>query len=203
MSCFLVSAAEYKPIPFSSVIVTCLLASMPVPLQAACAGRCSQLSPRQLLFLTKHLADIANQELGQSMLHILVTAMNDMLEDVPSDPPFPAIRPPPAPRQALPEATLGARTAADGAVLSSHASTANKRAPRHWAPSAQEQQQESLQLQRQQEVLCSDPKHARMQAARQKLPAFSKRQELLAQLRQRSVIVISGATGMVCHICSA
>ena len=153
-----------------------------------------QLSPRQLLFLTKQLADIAKQELGQSMLHILVTAINDMLEKLPSDPPFPAIRPPPAPRQTTPPAR---QAGADGAASSSKASTAKGRAPRQWTPSAQQQQQESMQLQWQQEALCSDTKHAKMQATRQKLPAFSRRQDLLTQLKQQSVIVISGATGMV------
>ena len=161
-----------------------------------CLSRCLQLSPRQLLFLTKHLADIAKQELGQSMLHILVTAINDTLEELPSDPPFPAIRPPPAPSQTLPQAALAVQAAANDAVPLCDGSTANRRAPRQWAPSAQEQQQESLQLRRQQEALCSDPKHAKMQQARQNLPAFSRRQDLLTQLRQQSVIVISGATGV-------
>lgn len=173
-----------------SRLVTCFL----VP----GAGRCSQLTPRQLLFLTKHLADTAKHELGQSMLHILVTAMNDMLQELPSDPPFPAIRPPPAPKQSPSQATPVGPAAADGAMLSSNASTANKRASWQWTPNAQEQQQESMQLQRQQEALCSDPRHAKMQAARQKLPAFSKRQELHAQLKQKSVVVISGATGVDC-----
>lgn len=169
----------------------------------SCLGRCPQLSCRQVLFLTKHLADTAKQELGQSMLHILVTAMNDMLEELPSDPPFPAIRPPPAPRQILPQATPASQAAAAGAMPSSDASPANRRTARQWTPSAQEQQQESMQLRRQQEALCSDPKHAKMQAARQKLPAFSRRQELLAQLRQHSVTVISGATGVIwCHTAS-
>lgn len=138
------------------------------------------------------------------MLHILVTAMDNMLEELPSNPPFPAIRPPPAPRQTLPQAAPSSQAAADAAMLSSGVSTANRRAHRQWTPSAQEQQQESMQLQRQQEALCSDPKHAKMQAARQKLPAFSRRQELLVQLRQQSVVVISGATGVgSCQTCSA
>lgn len=168
------------------------------PCLVPCAGRCSQLSPRQLLFLTKHLADTAKLGLGQSMLHILVTAMSDMLQELPSEPPFPAIRPPPAPRQTLSQATPAPQAAADGGMPPRNASTANRRASRQWKPSAQEQQQESMQLQRQQEALCSDPKHAKMQAARQKLPASSKRQELLAQLKQKSVVVISGATGVDC-----
>lgn len=128
------------------------------------------------------------------MLHILVTAMNDALEDLPSDPPFPAIRAPPVQRQIPPQATL-IQASADGAMPSSNASITGRRAPRHWTPSAQEQQQESMQLLRQQEALCSDKNHAKMQGVRQKLPAFSKRQELLAQLSQHSVVVISGATG--------
>lgn len=163
--------------------------------------RSPQLSPRQHLFLTKHLADIAKQEVGQSMLHLLVTAMNDALEDLPSDPPFPAIRPPPVQRQAPPPATP-AQAAADGAMPSSNVIT-GRRAARHWTPTAHEQQQESVHLLRQQEALCSDKNHAKMQAARQKLPAASKRQELLAQLSQHSVVVISGATGNAqCHRCS-
>lgn len=128
------------------------------------------------------------------MLHILVTAMNDALEDLPSDPPFPAIRPPPAPRQALPPPP---QASADKAVLSSNASMTGQRAPKHWSPSAHEQQQESMQLLRQQEALHSEKTHAKTQTARQKLPAFSKRQELLSQLSQNSVVVISGATGDV------
>ena len=138
------------------------------------------------------------------MLHILVTAMNDMLQELPSNPPFPAIRPPPAPRQTLPQATPASQAAADRAMQSSDVITGNRRAHQQRTPSTQEQQQESMQLRRQQEALCSDPKHSKMQAARQKLPAFSRRQELLAQLRQQSVIVISGATGgAYCQACSS
>ena len=185
---FFAAGSKLEPSPKRHLY---LLASL-----VLCLGRCLQLSPRQLLFLTKHLADIAKQELGQSMLHILVTAINDTLEELPSDPPFPAIRPPPAPSQTLPQAALAVQAAADDAVPSCDGSTANRRAPRQWAPSAQEQQQESLQLRRQQEALCSDPKHAKMQETRQKLPAFSRRQDLLTQLKQQSVIVISGATGV-------
>ena len=133
------------------------------------------------------------------MLHILVTAIDDMLEDLPPEPPYPAIRPPPNARQALPSPTLAVQAAATaGNELAIDTKTGGNKSQTYRQPSLEQQRQESLRLLRQQEGLADDVQHARMQVARQKLPAFNKRKELMTQLSQHSVVVISGATGTVC-----
>ena len=164
-----------------------------------CTCRCAQLSARQLLFLTEQLAKTAKQELGQSMLHILVTAINDMLQDLPPEPPHPANRPPPKSRQALPHTTPADQAAAlDSNELAAATKAGRNKAQTRHLPSKQQQRQESFRLLRLQEGLAGDAQHAKMQSARRKLPAFSKRTEVMTQLSQQSVVVISGATGTVC-----
>ena len=155
------------------------------------------MSPRQLLFLTKKLADIAKEEVGQSMLHILITAISDLLAALPTDPPYPTIAPPPGARQPSLASASAVQAAAASTHLSTDAKIGNQQAYMRHKPSAKEQQDESMHLRHQQEALSIDTKHAKMQATRRKLPAFSKRKELLSQLSQHSVVVISGATGTI------
>ncbi len=164
------------------------------------AYRCSQLSARQLLFLTQQLASIAKQEAGQSMLHIIVAALADMLEALPVEPPYPTIAPPPGARQATAESARTLSAIAPAVSYAGDASQHRQRGGNRRLPSVREQQAESKQLQQQQEALLVQPAHASMRQTRQKLPAFSKRKDLLTKLSQHSVIVISGATGMTCFV---
>lgn len=168
-------------------------------IRASCyAHRCSQLSTRQLLFLTQQLAGVAKQEAGQSMLHIIVAALADMLEALPVEPPYPTIGPPPGARQATSDSAKQIPAIAPAVIHAGDASQHRQRGGNRRLPNVREQQIESRQLQQQQEALLAQPAHASMRQARQKLPAFSKRKDLLTKLSQHSVIVISGATGMTC-----
>ncbi len=163
-----------------------------------CAHRCSQLSARQLLFLTQQLAGKAKQEAGQSMLHIIVAALADMLEALPVEPPYPTIAPPPGARQATADSTHLVSAIAPAVSHTGDASQRRQRSGNRRFPSVRERQAESRQLQQQQEALLVQAAHASMRQARQKLPAFSKRKDLLTKLSQHCVVVISGATGMTC-----
>ncbi len=153
------------------------------------------MSARQLLFITKELASLAKQEIGQSMLHILVGAMTDMLETLPSEPPYPTIAPPPGARQPASELGNAVPAAVPASSYSGDASTRKQRSSHRRVPTVKEQQAENRQLLQQQEALSAEPKHTAMRQTRQRLPAFSKRKDLMIQLSQHSVIVISGATG--------
>ncbi len=132
------------------------------------------------------------------MLHIIVAALAEMLEALPVEPPYPTIAPPPGARQATADSAKQLSAMAPAVSHTSDASQHRQRGGNRRLPSVREQQAESKQLQQQQEALLVQPAHASMRQARQKLPAFSKRKDLLTKLTQHSVIVISGATGMTC-----
>ncbi|KAA6421632.1 MAG: putative ATP-dependent RNA helicase DHX57 [Trebouxia sp. A1-2] len=157
--------------------------------------RCPQLSARQLLFLTQQLAGVAKQEAGQSMLHMIVAALADMLEDLPVEPPYPTIAPPPGARQATADSASLVSAIAPAVSHVGDAIQRSQRSGNRRVPSVRAQQAESKQLQQQQEALLVQAAHASMRQARQKLPAFTKHKDLLTKLSQHSVIVISGATG--------
>lgn len=132
------------------------------------------------------------------MLHIIVAALPDLLKALPAEPPYPTIAPPPGARQTTADS---AKQVPATAPAVSHTGDAGQGGPRRGnrrLPSPREQQAQSRQLQQQQEALLVQPAHASMQQARHKLPAFTKRKDLLTKLSQHSVIVISGATGMTC-----
>ena len=157
--------------------------------------RCAHLTPRQILYLTKELASIAKQEAGQSMLHILVAAFTDLRQALPAEPPLPIIPPASGVSPANPASATSLALAASQITRTADAVGGRTRGGHRRVPSVQEQQAESRHLLRQQETLLGEARHAGMRDTREKLPAFSKRRELLMQLSQRSVMVISGATG--------
>ena len=132
------------------------------------------------------------------MLHILVTALTDVLVSLPSEPPYPAIAPPPDVRQAVPKQAAPTQATAAGASHAPDAGRSKHQGTNRRTPSVTELQAESRHLLQQQAALLNEPKHTAIRQARQKLPAFSKRTDLLAQLSQHSVVVISGATGTTC-----
>lgn len=56
---------------------------------------------------------------------------------------------------------------------------------------------ESRRLAIEAEAAAKNPRGSSMREARRKLPAFSQRQEALDRLRERTVMVVSGATGAI------
>lgn len=132
------------------------------------------------------------------MLHMIVAALADMLEDLPVEPPYPTIAPPPGARQATADSASLVSAIAPAVSHVGDAIQRSQRSGNRRVPSVRAQQAESKQLQQQQEALLVQAAHASMRQARQKLPAFTKRKDLLTKLSQHSVIVISGATGMTC-----
>ena len=136
------------------------------------------------------------------MLHILISAMPDLLDSLPSEPPLPALDPPPHPTSSSNGGHSSSKTVADSqatftATSGDGISTRKTRSFAKEMPSAKQQHAESRRLLQQAEVWQNNPKHAAVQQARQKLPAFAQRQQVLAKLKQNSVVVISGATGTV------
>lgn len=165
--------------------------------------RCQQLTARQVLYLTSQVSEAGKQEVGQGMLHILIDAFTQTLDSLPASPPSPSIALPPtsAPKlhaqQHAPQSTNG--SVKDTEALPSTAKGA-KRVQHRPRQSAEQVRAESQQLLRQQRASENESRHESTRQARKKLPAFGKRDELLAQLRQRSVLIISGATGVPMHM---
>lgn len=174
------------------------------------AHRCGQLTGPQLLWLTRQVAKAGKQEIGQGMLHILVTTFTDLLQTLPRNPPPSFLKAPPADPNAPPQQQQkpGANASPRLVPAANGESTKMERAQHRPQVSAQQMQAESQQLLRQQRALEVESRHESMRQARRKLPAFGRREDLLAQLKQQSVIIISGATGgaqiqfcpLSCHI---
>ena len=140
--------------------------------------------------------------MGQSMLHILISAMSDLLDSLPSEPPLPPLDPPPQNSSSSNGSPSTANTTVNSQVTPTAKSDdgASSHKPPSFAkemPSAKQQHAESRRLLQQAEAWQTNPKQAAVQQARQKLPAFAQRQQVLAKLKQHSVVVISGATGTV------
>lgn len=132
------------------------------------------------------------------MLHIIVTALADMLQTLPLEPPYPHIAPPPKARQVIAEPAVPGLVNTPAVSHIRDGGQHKQRSSRRHVPTAKEQQAESRLLRQHQNTFLGEPKHAPMREARQKLPAFSKRKDLLTKLSQHSVLVISGATGIAC-----
>ncbi|KAL1528206.1 hypothetical protein AB1Y20_009565 [Prymnesium parvum] len=69
------------------------------------------------------------------------------------------------------------------------------RAPRRREPAAEWQREESARLAAAQQELEAAPQHQEMRSARQSLPAFTKRAELLQALADSEALVVCGETG--------
>lgn len=158
------------------------------------------MTARQVLYLTKQVSEAGRQAVGDSMLHVLIDTFTDTVETLPASPQVPALAPPASSSATTSHAQQhkskameqGSRALKQPANdLTGSRKTAQGRAK----PSAEQKQAESQQLLRQQRNLVSDARHEKMQETRKRLPAYGKRQEVLLQLEQCSVVIISGATG--------
>lgn len=140
------------------------------------------------------------------MLHILIDTFTEALNNLGANPPLPSLAPPStsALKLSSQQQETAANTVRPDAQSAKGASDGMTRrrqeSQRRAKPSAQQMEAESQQLLRQQRVLEGESQHESMREARKKLPAFGKRQELLKQLKQHSVVIISGATGGNRHL---
>lgn len=150
------------------------------------------------------MSEAGKQEAGQGMLHILIDAFTQALDSLPASPPNPFLAPPPISAPKL-HAQQQAPLSSNGSVKRTEAlpSTAKgaKKVQHRARQSAEQVRAESQQLLRQQKALEGESRHESMRQARKKLPAFGGRDEVLAQLRQHSLLIITGATGVPMHIC--
>lgn len=158
------------------------------------------MTARQVLYLTKQVSEAGRQALGDSMLHVLIHTFTHILESLPASPQVPALPPPASSSatashaqqhksEAVEQGSRALKQPANDSIGSRK--TAQGRAK----PSAEQTQAENQQLVRQQRSLASDARHEKMRETRKRLPAYGKQQELLLQLQQCSVVIISGATG--------
>ena len=159
--------------------------------------RCQQLTARQVLYLTSQVSQAGKGEVGQGMLHILIDTFTHALTNLPANPPNPTLAPPTVDSTAHAQQQLPNKSEGDSksAKAWEHETARVQRNQGRAKPSSEQVRAESQQLLRQQRALEGESRHESMRQARRKLPAFGTREELLAQLRQYSVIIISGATG--------